>query len=406
MRTKNGTSALIEACINKHTQFVKVLLDHNAEVNLSLYSEQHTALMIACQNNNLEIVKLLLRVENEQVSAIADVEMSGDSNKKEAVFLERSLKANVNLKDYSGRTALSLACENADLEIVQMLVEHDADVNPSSKACMSPLLNATRRGHTDIVQVLLEKGANPNPSEDNRVDYYNIPPLIVATLCEHVDIVHLLLLHKGNVNVDVTLDREIRVTPLMLAILAGCHQLVKIFVENGADIHFLCKPVVLYRSDNLTLTDLANVCADNKIIRLLQSVSNTIEKDTSIENETTNDEIEPQAKGRRLNLVEDNSEESRKRLLMSIERKYQSLNCHCPQRWECRITDLFPPDNYTSLLERLDKSEKSFTIVDLANLCADNNVCSNPTLWVQKKIHQSKTKQRMMKANHKPKEDG
>ena len=55
--------SLIEACKNNHLQDVEYYLQHNADVN-QVDRHGKTPLFIASLNNNIEIVRLLLSVEN------------------------------------------------------------------------------------------------------------------------------------------------------------------------------------------------------------------------------------------------------------------------------------------------------------------------------------------------------
>lgn len=61
-----------------------------------------------------------------------------------------------------GVTALYVACEQGNVELVRLLAGRGADVNLIVKLQRSPLYAAIKGGHTDVVKLLLESGADPN----------------------------------------------------------------------------------------------------------------------------------------------------------------------------------------------------------------------------------------------------
>ncbi|CAJ0953112.1 unnamed protein product, partial [Mesorhabditis belari] len=75
------------------------------------------------------------------------------------------VKASVNAKNVNevvrnGRTALHLACDYGQTEVVKYLLEHGADVNKTDCHGISPLLYAAWEDHLELAKVLISKGAN------------------------------------------------------------------------------------------------------------------------------------------------------------------------------------------------------------------------------------------------------
>ena len=58
---QSGTTVLIAACQENHTDVVRVLLRHGARVNIANKFSRYTPLMAAARHANFEVVKMLLK---------------------------------------------------------------------------------------------------------------------------------------------------------------------------------------------------------------------------------------------------------------------------------------------------------------------------------------------------------
>jgi acyl-CoA-binding protein len=73
----------------------------------------------------------------------------------------------VNYADETGQTALHLAADKGNMDIVQLLIEMGANVNACDQDGISVLQAAVIAGHVQTCQLLLQSGANPNqPDHD------------------------------------------------------------------------------------------------------------------------------------------------------------------------------------------------------------------------------------------------
>ncbi|XP_037109200.1 ankyrin repeat domain-containing protein 26-like [Syngnathus acus] len=103
-------------------------------------------------------------------------------------------KADPNLVDSDGNTALHLASSIPSLSVIILLVKHGADINVKNREGISPLTVAVQEDHIEVAEFLLKKGANVNI-----VDRHRRSPLMLAAANGHFDMVRLLLKYKANI---------------------------------------------------------------------------------------------------------------------------------------------------------------------------------------------------------------
>lgn len=130
----NGERALIiEAIINKSLEEVKFLVERGA--NLQVYCNSNTPLLMAVKDNQFEISKCLL---------------------------EKGVDPNCTSFSTYKIVPLGVAAYEGYENLVELLIEHGADVNKTNGVDQSPMYLAISKGFYKIVKILLEKGANVN----------------------------------------------------------------------------------------------------------------------------------------------------------------------------------------------------------------------------------------------------
>jgi ankyrin repeat protein len=144
---RGGSSRILRTLVDRsHFDFVPLALEANANVNemssdRGSYKGERTALQLAAEKGDLDLVKLLLS-------------HNGDINRPAWRI--------------QGRTALQAAVsrKKPDLELVQYLIDNGADVNapPGANGGLTALQGAAIQGHIKIALLLLENSANPNAS--------------------------------------------------------------------------------------------------------------------------------------------------------------------------------------------------------------------------------------------------
>lgn len=67
---------------------------------------------------------------------------------------------NVTVSNHCDSTPLHLACKYANLEIIHALIKKGIDINRQNSAKYTALMEASGDGKADIVQILLDYDAN------------------------------------------------------------------------------------------------------------------------------------------------------------------------------------------------------------------------------------------------------
>lgn len=183
--SKNGLFPLWRAAADNNLQIAELLILKGANVKQKskvspIFS---SAVVLPCQNGNLEMVKLLI---------------------------ENGL--HVDFKEHRDFTPLRIAARNGHLEIVQYLVDKGATIDLRAKDGATPLEHAAAKGHFEIVKYLIGKGANVN-NIDNEGDF----PLGEAAKNGYLEIIALLI----DSGAQLDLKNKEKLTALDLARIHG-----------------------------------------------------------------------------------------------------------------------------------------------------------------------------------------
>ena len=154
---------LYAAVDQSHLEVVKILLEHQANANLTT-REGASPLYIAAEIGSLDLVIALLQVDGIKVD-------------QPTIY---------------GDTPLLIAVQEGYLEITAALIGAGADFSVRNLRKNTPLILASQEGHASIVRLLLDLGANPNEARTNEKS-----ALHLAAIYNHIDVVNELLTHRN-----------------------------------------------------------------------------------------------------------------------------------------------------------------------------------------------------------------
>ena len=144
--------------------------------------------------------------------------------------------ADVNAANQTGATALMRSATFEDK--VRLLVSKGADVKARSQLGNTALILAARStGNSRTVKLLLDKGA-----EANGANVFGATALMAAAAAQDADSIRLLLDRGADVNAKPNMDPNGFVwgggrTPLMWAAFLGNESLIKLLLERGAEVN-------------------------------------------------------------------------------------------------------------------------------------------------------------------------
>ncbi|KAL5108862.1 Ankyrin repeat and KH domain-containing protein 1 [Taenia crassiceps] len=126
---------LMQAAFYGHIEIVQCLIDRGANVDQPLNSNKDSALTLACEMGDNEIIGILLKV--------------GESNQG----------AEVNRYEDSVDAPILAAICGGNLDIVKLLIAYHANIEERNKVGYTPLMLAAQKGAGDMVTELLDVGA-------------------------------------------------------------------------------------------------------------------------------------------------------------------------------------------------------------------------------------------------------
>ncbi|MBT3903551.1 hypothetical protein HOF26_01870, partial [bacterium] len=227
-----GCTPLWGAACHGQVDVCRHLLKAGARVTLDLPSTSgFTPLLIAIKKKQLNIVELLVELGADMHKMTQDVNtalhLACEAGELEMMHL--LLKAGLmhECKNAAGRTPFWLACSEGHTHMVADILENQGAswLDMADDLGDTPLSIAAKKNHFGVVSCLLKAGANQAviTRDDN---------ILVNNVCQngHASILKQLY-HEG---VDIHRSNQFGVTPLLGACIAGSYAAVAFLIEHGA----------------------------------------------------------------------------------------------------------------------------------------------------------------------------
>ncbi|VDI79337.1 glycerophosphodiester phosphodiesterase [Mytilus galloprovincialis] len=231
-RSKQGHTPLYFACENGDMDIVKLLLRYRADINGRNEICSRTPLYKAYEHEHYNIVKCLLeqetaiRLSNYKYMFLFTTCLMGDVNAVKDLLQNNKIFFNINCIKY-GETVLSIASKKGFPKLVELLLQHNHDINFHSKSGWTALCLACKSGSKNTVEFLLRHKASVHIATKSRMT-----ALFISCLYGHSHLIEPLIRHGANVDEG---DHH-GWTPLKISCYLGDTEMVKILLKCKAKV--------------------------------------------------------------------------------------------------------------------------------------------------------------------------
>ncbi|MGB2247616.1 MAG: ankyrin repeat domain-containing protein [Alcanivorax sediminis] len=223
------TTALYRAVEADQTEIVTFLLDNGADINASNGFSKRTALMSAVDTDNADMVKLLMErgadVNQGDRKDNTPLSLSIDANRGELAAMLLNQGANPDHAGQSTFTPLLTSLNSDNLALATLLLEAGADPDRVvDETGRPPIHVATEKQNLDMVDLLVSHGANLE------LVYSEGTPLLRATMLNQTELAEHLLAKGANAATTNSIG-----VPALYYALANNRPLAARLLQAGAD---------------------------------------------------------------------------------------------------------------------------------------------------------------------------
>ncbi|CAG8853125.1 34348_t:CDS:2, partial [Gigaspora margarita] len=177
--SKDGWTSLHFAAAAGHIEVIKILLKHERDIIRAKDKDSKIALYLAAERKHIKTVKYLLEIE-------ASIDKDFNKQYFNYIYFSAKKKYNVVVKlllseETDNNMILHHTAGKEDFEIIKFLLEHGAKIIDET------LYEAVVNGHIEIVEFLLDQNADINCINKN-----GWKPLHMAVISCQVDVFKLL----------------------------------------------------------------------------------------------------------------------------------------------------------------------------------------------------------------------
>ncbi|OXU26175.1 hypothetical protein TSAR_003967 [Trichomalopsis sarcophagae] len=248
LRSRNNQSLLWVAVLNSYYDSAEVLVRLGANVNELLGScdsqladKKSTVLHVLLQRDpcarNDRLIHIVLdhgadlRARDSEGRTVLHVAVMKDRGELTEMLLKRG--ADLRARDYRGQTALHFAVTNDRVGMIEMLLENGADIEAADDKGVTPVLDAAVHENADVLIPLLMKHEANILVKD--ADGENVLHRLSRASVEHTVLARFFI-EKGVISLEDR-DSHYHRQPIHTAAMAGNNELVKLYIEHGANVN-------------------------------------------------------------------------------------------------------------------------------------------------------------------------
>ncbi|PEU79367.1 hypothetical protein CN394_17760 [Bacillus anthracis] len=223
------------ACLNENIEIVTLLVEAGADLKIKYHGE--TPFALACRKGNVEIIKYLIS-QGENANEImggkvTPLHLISSSGNQEIVHYILERITNINAVTNRKRSALHYAVEDNNLEAAKVLIDNGIDMELLEEYKRSALSLACDRNKPEMAGLLLENGAIIHSTGQGKVT-----PLHSACERGFIEVVRVLLQHQPNLHAKATLysmprNENLKETPIETAKRLGYDEIVGLLSSNS-----------------------------------------------------------------------------------------------------------------------------------------------------------------------------
>lgn len=218
------------AAIFGQVESARILLENKANIEAWYGDEKRTPLHLACQNGYIKFVKFLLEEKEAKIEAKDEfgytaLHIAAEENQDEIVTLLTNLGADREARTESGKTALHIATEKGQTEAVLALVRSKSVIGALDFQGKKPIHYAVLEKRVETLKALIKLGADINAT-----DAFSITSLHMASFNNDPEIANALLKLGANPNAQ---DSQ-KQTPLHIACKEGHNKIATLLLNKGA----------------------------------------------------------------------------------------------------------------------------------------------------------------------------
>ena len=265
---KDGLTALMTACKERHIDTMHVLLKAGSDTNIA-DKNGITCLILAvaadCSNEVLqEIIVHGADVNATDNGGLTALMWACEKRHVDAIYVLLKAGADTNIADENGNTCLRHAlCGDCSIEVFHAIIDHGVDVDATNKENHTAIITACEKRCEDVIHLLLKAGSNPiianyygetclmyaadrdcskevlqaiidHGADVNATNKENHTALITACAKKHEDAIHVLLKAGSDINIADKYGQ----TCLMYAADRNCSkEVLQAIIDHGADLN-------------------------------------------------------------------------------------------------------------------------------------------------------------------------